>query len=1528
MLQKTFTIILLIVLSALNLKTQAQVGEGISDVGTLHSLSSGITGKVFDVQTLLPITDATVNVVGMPMSATANHNGRFVIPTSPASGYSLGFSAPGHVPVTKTNITFNTENIAIVEDTYLAPFSEEEYDLVELPLNPNPQISEIKNGGLLKRYYQVVGKVSRIPTNGIEVEFESDGQYSKVFISENYNDQNGIIIVEFDQEIAIGCSNCSAGFRLVRVGTKIISASPITFRVDVEQREYQKEYEISREIEIGLGFAAAEKVNAKIGFQTGAKIILKQKFGELEPYKLGMDMSFENWDGLEIGVGIGTAFKANGLEVGGYGSAGVGAFVTFGIDGEYLYNYNSSTNNEEARAKFLNLSRAAYSISQNETLGIIALVLESTVISSDYLENIGGGPGIKGTYEGKAIVGVLTPREIGIQMGAKVSGSYEQGGKLRYERNIPNNLHYGSMTIYDKVSASSEVGLLNWGNPHKDNDNIKKIIVKSKLGLDYNSVDLIRSYSIKWRGNILNSPEIVIENKIRKSNWRRSFRMDYSHSNLNSLLGTPMLRGIISIADHTAPFVNFDPIAGGFINIAADNLLSNIADKQFSDNYPPLDYEIDSSKVDQGIGLHLNFYWDFLIHLDLGYNIDWNTTYKSLIEKGVFLGGNDYPLEQYTTIPEVSVPIRTVLNNIVWDGLNTITWSEFFSGVLLWSALEGSTGNDATEIIILSENGSSIEIDLSSIPPGLDSLNCYSWNWYGNSPITKLADLDARTKAIALEIKELQQSISKMEHGIGGFYKFEPQAVGLSIPAKLTIVYPDSDIVGIDENNLAIFYKDTTSSKWRFLGGVVEADSNRISVYVDTLQFYTVAPIMPSGEFGLETSQDTLVANEIDLATIISDTLKLADGQNVGDGVLYTVHLENLEVDNEDADTSLAGVQIGSINSLLQFQVKSTITPGIGKILIESVNGISKGLLELSVIDTTASVPLVLNNATAFDNGSIVYVTNPDTNDIVQYEVYFGLESGGPYLGIALAGGQNSPFIVGALDSAVINSLINDTTYYIALKSVDRGGNRSEFSNELTVVPTDTIAPGNIEEIDFTFMPDSSYFVRWIASGDNGIEGTANKYYLRISNQSIGDTTTWWQNASVVENVTAPNQSGYYDYQTLSNIDTTYYLGIQVEDEVGLKSSISIFQTNPNRGTRNITLKQGWNLISYPVKKSPLSIFDVLPFIESGPFIYIPATGYAQRDTITELQGCWIKVSDGYELNLNGRLIEDTLLAVQNGWNLIGGNSFITDTSDIYSQPEGIIQSVFWGYDTSGYYSASEIKYGNGYWVKADQDGYIILPNDSVLSKRSSNQELMKTAFEISCNGKKRILWIVDGKDLRRYEAPPLPPTEDIEVRFVGDLYAESKENSTYQISITNGKYPIQIKSMVEGEEFEVLGNITQQVYGKLSLNNSVRIDNEKDVLLTLNKVTVPTEYYLSQNYPNPFNPSTTIKFGLPKDQKVRVIVYDILGQEVERIVNNEQLKAGHHIIKWDASKFASGVYILNIEAGNFKSVKKMMLLK
>jgi hypothetical protein len=86
-------------------------------------------------------------------------------------------------------------------------------------------------------------------------------------------------------------------------------------------------------------------------------------------------------------------------------------------------------------------------------------------------------------------------------------------------------------------------------------------------------------------------------------------------------------------------------------------------------------------------------------------------------------------------------------------------------------------------------------------------------------------------------------------------------------------------------------------------------------------------------------------------------------------------------------------------------------------------------------------------------------------------------------------------------------------------------------------------------------------------------------------------------------------------------------------------------------------------------------------------------------------------------------------------------------------------------------------------------------------------------------------------------------------------------------------------------------------------------------------------DYTLDQNYPNPFNPTTKISFTIPKEENVKIIVSNSLGQQVAELLNSK-LEAGRHELSFNAGNYSSGVYFYQIQAGEYTEVRKMMLLK
>ena len=89
----------------------------------------------------------------------------------------------------------------------------------------------------------------------------------------------------------------------------------------------------------------------------------------------------------------------------------------------------------------------------------------------------------------------------------------------------------------------------------------------------------------------------------------------------------------------------------------------------------------------------------------------------------------------------------------------------------------------------------------------------------------------------------------------------------------------------------------------------------------------------------------------------------------------------------------------------------------------------------------------------------------------------------------------------------------------------------------------------------------------------------------------------------------------------------------------------------------------------------------------------------------------------------------------------------------------------------------------------------------------------------------------------------------------------------------------------------------------------------------------IPEKYELYQNYPNPFNPATTIKYAVPEAARIRIELYNLLGQQV-RVLLDEEKERGYHTIELRANGLASGIYLYRMIANNYIETKKLILLK
>lgn len=112
----------------------------------------------------------------------------------------------------------------------------------------------------------------------------------------------------------------------------------------------------------------------------------------------------------------------------------------------------------------------------------------------------------------------------------------------------------------------------------------------------------------------------------------------------------------------------------------------------------------------------------------------------------------------------------------------------------------------------------------------------------------------------------------------------------------------------------------------------------------------------------------------------------------------------------------------------------------------------------------------------------------------------------------------------------------------------------------------------------------------------------------------------------------------------------------------------------------------------------------------------------------------------------------------------------------------------------------------------------------------------------------------------------------------------------------------------------------------EMSISNAIFI-RKSDASSIGEDNSLPTKFALSQNYPNPFNPTTNIEYFVSSKSFVTLKIYDMLGREIE-ILTNDVKEPGKYSVQWNAGNYSSGIYYYKMEAGDFRSVKKMLLIK
>jgi photosystem II stability/assembly factor-like uncharacterized protein len=399
---------------------------------------------------------------------------------------------------------------------------------------------------------------------------------------------------------------------------------------------------------------------------------------------------------------------------------------------------------------------------------------------------------------------------------------------------------------------------------------------------------------------------------------------------------------------------------------------------------------------------------------------------------------------------------------------------------------------------------------------------------------------------------------------------------------------------------------------------------------------------------------------------------------------------------------------------------------------------------------------------------------------------------------------------------------------------------------------------------------------------------------------------------------------------------------MKARDDLGIDDhSITYFRITASRPNLPAELLRNWKLLSIPTIVINDTRQALYPSAASSAFWYDPLTGYQYTDNLQPGLGYWLRYSpllDSGSYRGTARLLDT--VEIKPGWNLIGTLSVPISVSQVTGT--GVL-TPYYGYGGSAYTVADSLEPGKGYWVKSAVAGNLVLDASAPSIRpaaRSATAGAPQGRLEIhDALGQKQVLrYGMQGSDISTAsELPPLPPEGCFDVRFSSNtaLALGGERITKFPVSLHGIALPLTLEWRAPEANMAAALDVDGTEYA-LDLDGAVTLDAlPAELTLILGRMAqVPGEYRLGQNYPNPFNPSTTLRYELPAQSKVKLAIFTALGQRLSTLVDEVQ-EAGYHRIVWKSADAPSGVYFYRLEtvavddpARSFTAVKKMILMK
>lgn len=381
-----------------------------------------------------------------------------------------------------------------------------------------------------------------------------------------------------------------------------------------------------------------------------------------------------------------------------------------------------------------------------------------------------------------------------------------------------------------------------------------------------------------------------------------------------------------------------------------------------------------------------------------------------------------------------------------------------------------------------------------------------------------------------------------------------------------------------------------------------------------------------------------------------------------------------------------------------------------------------------------------------------------------------------------------------------------------------------------------------------------------------------------------------------------------------------------------------------NSITRTLTMADGWNYLSIPVQ-SDLSFDTLLPECSSG-FLYTAGEGYTtigSDESLSAGKGAVVQCNAD-TTSVTGNAFPSTI-DVDAGWNLIGsvGDTVLVD--DVSTSPSGILESDFFKIGSDGgFQTAAELRPGAAYWVNVAEAGTldVSVQSSATIASRSTaaSGDLVDAnrLLFVDAKGRQTALWLKEGltqEQRARSQLPPVPPGEMFDVRFAGGFSAASltsgdqanSSGQTTRVQLQGVAFPIEVQFEANGENRRFDISAGEEEITLSAERSSAQIQRQAGPF-TISAAPSPDEFRLGKAYPNPIQDRAEMEYALPEQAEVSIVVYDLLGRRVARLVD-EQRPTGLHQAQVDASTLSSGKYFVRMRAaGSFEKTRQLTVVR